>query len=132
MTNSKNDVIKKFISTCTVTFNAFDYRCEIVKSSASIWNFEATNKGGDKVFAVFCAPKLNKSKSLIKLANKKIKENMRLVVVTEDHNEEELEKSREEGYALVTLDSLSKYGEEMILIRTKEACAKKSSSFTDS
>ncbi|MBK26993.1 MAG: hypothetical protein CME70_23520 [Halobacteriovorax sp.] len=120
MTDSK-DILKKFVTTCTVTFKAFDYRCELAKSSATIWNFVATNNSGEKVYAVYCAPRLDKSKSLIKLARKKIKGNMRLVVVTQTHNEEELEISREDGYALVTLESLNKYGEEMIEIRAKEA-----------
>lgn len=118
MSDSKN-VIKTFITSCAGTFKAFNYKCELSKSQATIWNFVASNEDGDKVYAVFCAPKLDTSKSLIKLAVKKVKD-MRLVVVTSQHTEEQLEKSREEGYALVTLEVLNKFGEEMIDIRANE------------
>ena len=123
MSESK-EIVKKFIVTCTATFKAFDYTCELAKSSATIWNFVATNKSGDKVYAVYCAPKLEKARSLIRLGLKKMKGNMRLVVVvTQEHTEEQLEASRNDGYALVTLDVLNKYGDEMIDIRSNEANA---------
>lgn len=118
---SKKEIIKKFVTSCTVTFKAFEYRCELAKSSATIWNFIATNESGDKVFAVYCAPQLEKSQSLIRLAKKKLKPNMRLVVVTQDHSEQQLETSRVDGYALVALDALNKFGEDMIHVRAKEA-----------
>lgn len=114
-------IIKKFITTCTVSFKAFDYRCELSKSTATIWNFVASSPNGEKVYAVYCAPRLEKARSLIKIAKKKMKGNMRLVVVTQSHTDEELENSREDGYALVAIDTLNKYGEEMIEIRAKEA-----------
>ena len=118
MSDSKN-IVKTFIASCAGTFKAFNYKCELSKSQATIWNFVASSPEGDKVYAVFCAPKLDSSKSLIKLAIKKIKD-MRLVVVTSQHTEEQLESSREEGYALVTLEVLNKFGEEMIDIRSNE------------
>ena len=114
-------IIKTFITTCTVSFKAFDYRCELSKSTATIWNFVASSPNGEKVYAVYCAPRLDKARSLIKIAKKKMKDNMRLVVVTQTHTEEELENSRKDGYALVAIDILNKYGEEMIEIRTREA-----------
>lgn len=118
MSDSKK-IIKTFIASCAGTFKAFNYKCELSKSQSTIWNFVAKNEEGNKVYAVFCAPKLDTSKSLIKLAVKKVND-MRLVVVTAQHTEEQLEASREEGYALVTLDVLAKFGDEMIDIRSKE------------
>ena len=115
----QNNIVKTFIASCAGTFKAFDYKCELSKSQATIWNFIAKNDSGDKVYAVFCAPKLESSKSLIKLAIKKVND-MRLVVVTSQHSEEQLESSREEGYALITLEALNKFGAEMIDIRAKE------------
>lgn len=117
----KKEIMKKFIASCTITFKAFEYSCDLAKSSASIWNFVATNQSGEKVYAVYCAPKLDKAHSLIRLAKKKLKPNMKLVVVTESHTEEELENSRGEGYALVSLGVLNKFGEEMIHVRAREA-----------
>ena len=119
--SEQKDLIKKFIATCMVTFKAFEYNCEVVKASATIWNFVATGTNGDKKYAVYCAPRLDKARSLIKIAKKKLKDDMRLVVVTQSHSEEELDASREDGYALVTLDILNKYGDEMIDIRTNQA-----------
>ena len=118
MSDSKN-IIKTFITNCAGTFKAFDYKCELSKSKGTIWNFVAKNPEGDKVYAVFCAPKHDSSKSLIKLAIKKLS-NMRLVVVTHKHTDEQLQTSREEGYALVTLEVLNKFGEEMIDLRSTE------------
>lgn len=118
MPESKS-IVKTFIASCAGTFKAFDYKCELSKSQATIWNFVAKNQSGDKVYAVFCAPKLESSKSLIKLAVKKVND-MRLVVVTSHHTEEQLEASRSDGYALVTLEVLNKFGEEMIDIRSSE------------
>ena len=117
--SDKQNIVKKFIANCAGTFKAFNYKCELSKSQATIWNFVAKNEEGNKVYAVFCAPKLDSSKSLIKLAVKKVS-NMRLVVVTDQHTEEQLEASREEGYALVTLEVLNKFGAEMIEIRSDE------------
>ena len=118
MPESKS-IVKTFIASCAGTFKAFDYKCELSKSQATIWNFVAKNQSGDKVYAVFCAPKLESSKSLIKLAVKKVND-MRLVVVTSHHTEEQLEASRSDGYALVTLEVLNKFGEEMIDLRSSE------------
>lgn len=115
----QNNIVKTFITSCAGTFKAFNYKCELSKSQATIWNFVAKSESGDKVYAVFCAPKLDSSKSLIKLAVKKVSD-MRLVVVTSHHTDEQLEASREEGYALVTLDVLNKFGAEMIDIRSNE------------
>lgn len=113
------EVLKKFVTTCTVTFKAFDYSVELARSSATVWHFVTVNPKGDKSYAVYCAPRLDKAKSLIKIAMKKLK-GMRLVVVTQAHTEEDLEKSRAEGYALLTLDVLNQYGEEMIEARARE------------
>jgi hypothetical protein len=115
----KKNAIKTFIASCAATFKTFNYKCELPKSQATIWNFVAKSQSGDKIYAVFCAPKLESSKSLIKLAVKKVSD-MRLVVVTIEHTEEQLEASRSEGYALITLEALNQFGDDMIDIRSKE------------
>jgi hypothetical protein len=117
--SDKQKMIKTFIANSAGIFKAFNYRCELSKSQATIWNFVAKNQEGDKVYAVFCAPKLDSSKSLIKLAAENVS-NMRLVVVTHKHTDEQLESSREDGYALVTLEVLNKFGAEMINLRSDE------------
>ena len=118
---NKKDLIKKFVKSCSLTFKAFEYNCVLVRSSQKIWNFVATDQSGEKVYAVYCAPKLDKAQSLIRLAKNKLEPNMKLVVVTQEHTDVQLKSSKENGYALVSLEVLNKFGEEMIHVRAREA-----------
>jgi len=85
-----------------------------------MWNFMAVNKRRDKVYAVYCAPRLSSAKALIKVALKKVPADSRLVVVTSSYTDEEYEQANKDGYSLVTLSMLSKYGTEMLEIKQKE------------
>ena len=80
----------------------------------------AINKRKGKTYAVYCAPKLASAKALIKVALKKLPEGARLVVVTADHSDKEYEQAEKDGYTLITLQQLTKYGTEMLEIRQRE------------
>lgn len=109
-----SDLTKKFITSCTLTFKAFDHTVVVSKNKSTMWNFTALNKRKGKTYAVYCAPRLGSAKVLIKLALKKVPKDSRLIVVTTEFNEEERIQAEQDGYTLVTLALLSKYGTEML------------------
>lgn len=112
---------KNFINICSVTFKAFDYNISMSKSKSTLWHFTATRKEGNpKHYAVMCAPNLTKSKALIKVACSKAVD-QRLVVVTSNYSDDDLEKARKEDYCLVSIVELKKYGDEMLSIRERES-----------
>lgn len=80
----------------------------------------AVNKRKNKSYAVYCAPRLVSAKALVKVAMKKLPEGARLVVVTASHTEQEREQAENDGYTLITLDLLTKYGTEMLEIRQRD------------
>lgn len=115
-----SNLVKNFITSCTLTFKAFEHEVIISKNQSTMWNFMAVNKRRDKVYAVYCAPKLSSAKALIKVALKKVPADTRLVVVTSSYTNQENEQATKDGYTLVTLSMLSKYGTEMLEIKQKE------------
>lgn len=115
-----SNLVKNFITSCTLTFKAFEHEVIISKNQTTMWNFMAVNKRRDKVYAVYCAPRLSSAKALIKVALKKVPADTRLVVVTSSYTDEEYEQANKDGYSLVTLSMLSKYGTEMLEIKQKE------------
>ena len=40
--------LKKFITSCSLTFKAFDHEVNMTQNKATLWNFVAINKRGDK------------------------------------------------------------------------------------
>ena len=113
-------LLKKFITSCSLTFKAFDHEIVMSQSKSTLWNFTAHHYQNEKNYAVYCAPKINSAKALIKVALKKVPKDTRLVVVTSSYTPEEKVQADREGYALVTLDKLSQYGTEMIEIKERE------------
>ena len=113
---------KNFINICSVTFKAFDYSVSMSKNKTTLWHFIATSSKDKnlKQYAVMCAPNLTKSKALIKVARGKTID-QRLVVVTSNYSDDDLEKSRKEDYCLVSIVELKKYGDEMLSIRERES-----------
>lgn len=83
----------------------------------------AINKRKGKAYAVYCAPRLGSAKALVKVAMKKLPEGARLVVVTSDHTDAERTQAEQDGYTLVTLELLTKYGTEMLEVRGREKVA---------
>lgn len=113
--------LRKFITTCTLTFKAFDFDVTMSESKSTLWNFTTFNPNNQKSYAVFCAQALGKVKGLIKVAMKKLPKNHRLVVVVQNHSDDELEEAALLDYCLVSLGTLHEYGQEMLDIREKEA-----------
>jgi tRNA(Ser,Leu) C12 N-acetylase TAN1 len=115
--------LRKFITTCTLTFKTFDFDVKMNESKATLWNFTVTNPPGDKKYCVFCAATVGKAKGIIKVTLKKIPTDYRLVVVVESHNDQELEEAAKNDYTLVSLSTLNSYGQEMLTIREIESAA---------
>jgi hypothetical protein len=111
---------RKFITTCTLTFKAFDFDVTMSESKSTLWNFVAFNPNNQKRYAVFCTPAVSKVKGLIKVALKKLPAEHRLVVVAETHSQEEQDAADQLGYCLVSLNTLNEYGQEMLEIRENE------------
>ncbi|MBH47701.1 MAG: hypothetical protein CME71_05985 [Halobacteriovorax sp.] len=115
-----SSLVKKFVTSCTLTFKAFEHEVIISKNQSNMWNFMAVNKRKDKVYAVYCAPRLASAKALVKVAMKKVPPDARLVVVTSEFTIEEKMQAEQDGYTLVTLSLLSKYGTEMLDLRQRD------------
>ncbi len=90
------------------------------ESKSTLWNFVAYNPNNQKRYAVFCTAKVAKVKGLIKVALKKLPQDHRLVVVVEDHTDEEVTQADEQGFCLVKLSTLDEYGQEMLEIRGRD------------
>ena len=112
---------RKFITTCTLTFKAFDFDVTMSESKSTLWNFVAFNPNNQKRYAVFCTPAVSKVKGLIKVALKKLPADHRLVVIAEAHSQDEQDAADQLGYCLVSLGTLNEYGQEMLEIREKES-----------
>lgn len=116
--------LKKFITSCSLTFKAFEHEVNMTQNKATLWNFIAVNTKAGKNYAVYCAPKLKNAKSLIKLALKKLPKDTKLVVVTQEYTDDDSKLAEDSGYTIVTLDKLNEYGTEMLEIKQKEAMEK--------
>jgi len=123
--------LRKFITTCTLTFKTFDFDVTMNESKVTLWNFTVTNPQGDRKYCVFCVAAVTKAKGLIKAAIKKVPQDHRLVVVVESHTDQELEESSNSDYTLVSLDTLNKYGQEMLTIREVESAAAQESKVSE-
>jgi hypothetical protein len=110
---------RKFVTTCTLTFKAFDFDVTMSESKSTLWNFVAYNPNNQKRYAVFCTSKVGKVKGLIKVALKKLPQDHRLVVVVEEHTEDEVNQAEEQGFSLIKLSTLEEYGQEMLEIRSR-------------
>ncbi len=112
---------RKFITTCTLTFKAFDFDVTMSEGKSTLWNFIAYNPNNQKRYAVFCTPSVSKVKGLIKVALKKLPADHRLVVVAQTNSDQELKEANELNYCLVSLTTLDEYGQEMLEVREVEA-----------
>lgn len=113
-------LVKKFVTACTLTFKAFDHEVTLSEGKSTLWNFTTVSKRNQKNYAVYCAPDLKVAKNLIKIALKKVPSDHRLVVVTKGFGDEDLDTANEEGYCLVSIETLNQFGAEMLEIREKE------------
>ena len=118
--------LRKFVTTCILTFKTFNFDVSMNESKTTLWNFTTTNPQGTKRYCVFCAAAVGKSKGLIKVALKKVPTDHRLVVIVEGHTDQELEEATKSDYTLISLYTLNSYGEEMLSIREAESVAAKS------
>lgn len=106
-------ILRKFINACSLTFKSYEHEVVISKNKANLWHFSTTMNNGKK-FMVYCAPQLGKVKSIIKIALKKIPPNSRLVVVCESYSESDRSIADEQGFCLIDIETLQKYGTDMI------------------
>lgn len=80
----------------------------------------ATNFGGDRSYAIICAPRVDEFRNQIRIAKKRLGDEARLVVVTEQHCEVEESLSIENDYSLVTLDLMKDFGLQMLEIEKRD------------
>jgi hypothetical protein len=122
---------RKFITTCTLTFKAFDFDVTMSEGKSTLWNFIAYNPNNQKRYAVFCTPAVSKVKGLIKVALKKLPADHRLVVVAQTNTDQELKEANELNYCLVSLNTLETYGQEMLEVREVEVSSQSRNSASD-
>lgn len=120
MSNLAQVNIDKFISACTLTFKAFDYDVKMTRIESSFWNFLVNHSKTKKQYAVFCAPNLDESNAYIDMALTILPKNTRLVVITHSMSDAEKRKADELGHALVTLQDIKWYGNEVINAKERE------------
>lgn len=120
MTDISRKKKKEFIDTCVTTFEAFRYSCEHNKGIGTVWEMMATNFGGDRTYAIICAPRVDEFRNQIRIARKRLGDETRLVVVTEKHCDKEETLSIENDYSLVTLDIMEDFGLQMIEIERRD------------
>jgi hypothetical protein len=109
-------VLQKYINSCTLTFKAFEHEVNVSKNRANLWHFTSISHRQEKKYMVYCAPNLAKVKSLIKVALKKLPKGTRLVVVCKEYSDDDYSDALEMGYCLVTMGTLRQYGSQMLEI----------------
>lgn len=116
-----SSVLQKFITTCTLTFKAFQHDVTMSKGKANLWNFVTKDSKNNRLYCIYCAPDIKKVKSLIKIAIKKLPKDHRLVVVCTKYEDVDQTKANETGYTIVTLEEINRFGQEMLEIREAES-----------
>lgn len=116
---------QEFINTCTTTFEAFDYSCTIPKALGTLWELVATKFNGEKSYAIVCAPRVDSVRNNIRIAQKKLDSDTRLVVVTEDPSQEEVDASLENNYSLISVHEIKRFGLEIVDIRERDRASGK-------
>lgn len=114
-------ILEKYVSSCSITFKAFDHEVVMNKSKTTLWHFSSFSRRQNKKYMVFCTPDIKKARSLIKVAMKKLPKDSRLVVVCSQFTQSDQQDALEQDYCLITIDVLKKYGTEMLEISTKMA-----------
>lgn len=114
---------KKLISTCTLTFKAFDHDVVMSPGKTTIWDFITTDKRTGKKYCVYCALKMDRAKNLIKIALKKLPKDHRFVVITPQFSEKDEKAAEEGGYCITSVNVLNKFGQEMLDIKNSESAA---------
>tara|TARA_R110002072_G_scaffold276051_1_gene437474 strand:- start:218157 stop:218612 length:456 start_codon:yes stop_codon:yes gene_type:complete len=111
---------KKLISRSTLTFKAFEHEVTMAPGKTTIWDFVTHDKRTGKKYCVYCALEMSRAKNLIKIALKKLPKDHRFVVVTSSFSEEEETKANEAGYCITSIDTLNKFGREMLDAKSVE------------
>lgn len=114
-------MLQKYINSCTLTFKAFEHEVNVSKNKANLWHFTSVSHRQQKKYMVYCAPNLQKVKSLIRVALKKLPKGSRLVVVCQDYSENDLNEAVEMDYCLVTMATLRQYGSKMLEITSEDS-----------
>lgn len=113
-------MLEKYINSCTLTFKAFDHEVNVSNNKANLWHFTSLSHRMHKKYMVYCAPNLQKVRSLIKIALKKLPKDSRLVVICQECSEADYQESVEMGYCLVTISTIKQYGSQMLEISSRE------------
>lgn len=111
--------LKDFITQCTLVFKSFEHDVTIIQSKSSLWQFTTHSRRNKKKYAVMVAPAFSKVKSLIKIAKKKLPPETRLVVVTNTFTDSDNDMSAKEDFTLLTLETLNRYGQEMLDLKNR-------------
>jgi len=111
--------LKDFITQCTLVFKSFEHDVTIIQSKSSLWQFTTNSRRNKKKYAVMVAPAFSKVKSLIKIAKKKLPPETRLVVVTNAFTDADNDMSAKEDFTLLTLETLNRYGQEMLDLKNR-------------
>lgn len=113
-------MLQKYINSCSLTFKAFEHEVNISQSKTNLWHFSSLSHRKQKKYMVYCAPNLQKVKSLIKVALRKLPKGSRLVVVCQQYSEDDYQEALEMDYCLVTVETLRQYGTKMLEITSNE------------
>lgn len=114
-------ILEKYISSCSITFKAFDHEVIMNKSKTTLWHFSSFSRRQNKKYMVYCTPDIKKARSLIKVALRKLPPESRLVVVCSQFTQSDQQDALEHDYCLITIEVLKKYGAEMLEISAKLA-----------
>lgn len=114
-------ILEKFISSCSITFKAFDHEVVMNKSKTTIWHFTSFSQRQNKKYMVYCVPDIKKARSLIQVAMRKVPKDARLVVVCSQFSQSDQQDAIERKYCLITIEVLRQYGAEMLDICSKKA-----------
>lgn len=113
--------LEKFVTTCTLTFKAFDHDVHISRNKANLWHFTSTSPRSEKKYMVYCTEDITKVRSLIKIATNKVPKGCRLVVVTMQITDEDLNEAEIHGYTVVSHQELKQYGAQMLEAKAQSA-----------
>ena len=121
MSNKRKAALNQMINAATITFKAFDYSVNPNSDRSQLWHFETHNQSKSKRYVVHCTLDINDvGDAILSILMKKTPPKHRLVIICRRKvTEEEVDEANTNGYALVGLNVLKKFGAEMIDLQNK-------------
>lgn len=111
---------QSLVNTSTMTFKLFNHQVTLIQNRTTLWDFTTISGQTQKKYAVCCAPSYRQIKKLIGLAQRKLPQDTRLVVITKDFTEDEFSESVAKNFCLTTFHNIRDYGEQMLNAQHRE------------